>query len=89
MKNKIKKVDCLHFYVDSLENWINFYKEKMWLELIWKWKNDAGFKLWESEAELVIQTKRKWQEVDLTVDNVIESVNEFKEICVKSKHFVK
>ncbi len=82
MKNKIKKVDCLWFYVDNLEKGIEFYWKKMWLKLKWRWKNDAGFELWNSEAELVIQTKKK-QEVDLSVDDVIESVKEFKKIWAK------
>ena len=83
MKNIIKKVDCLWFYVDDLEKWIEFYKDKMWLKLKWKGENDAWFELWESEAELVIQTKEKRQEVDLTVENVVKSVEEFREIWAK------
>ncbi len=39
MKNKIKKVDCLWFYVDNLEKGIEFYWKKMWLKLKWRWKN--------------------------------------------------
>ena len=83
MKTQIKKVDCLWFYVDDLERWIDFYKNKMWLELKWKWENDAWFYLWDSEAELVIQTKEKRQEVDLLVDNVLESVKGFRKIWLK------
>ena len=83
MKNKIKKIDCICFYVDSLKEWMKFYWEKMWLELIWKNKTEAGFRLWDSEAELVIQTERKEEEIGLTVDDVIKSVEEFKKIGAK------
>jgi catechol 2,3-dioxygenase-like lactoylglutathione lyase family enzyme len=74
----LKKVDCLFFYVDNLDKWISFYRDKLWLELKWKWKNDAGFILWESE--LVIQTREPNQEVDILVDDVLEAVDKFKKI---------
>ena len=80
MQDKIKKIDCVCFHVDSLEEWIKFYWEKMWLELIWKTEIEAGFKLQNSETELVIQTQRQWQEIAFTVDDVIKSVKEFKKI---------
>ena len=74
----LKKVDCLFFYVDNLDKWISFYRDKLWLELKWKWENDAGFILWESE--LVIQTREPNQEVDILVDDVLEAVDKFKKI---------
>jgi len=80
MQNKIKKIDCICFHVDSLEEWIKFYWEKMWLELIWKTETEAGFKLQDSETELVIQIQRPWQEIAFTVDDVIKSVKEFEKI---------
>ena len=83
MKTKIKKVDCLWFYVDDLEKWIEFYGKKMWLKLKWKWEDDAWFELWNSEAELVIQTKEKRQEVDLMVEDVLQSTEEFRKIGAK------
>jgi len=37
--------------------------------------------MWESE--LVIQTQRPWQEIAFTVDNVLESVKEFRKMWAK------
>lgn len=73
---KIKKVDCLMFYTDNLDKWLDFYVNKLWLDLIWKKEDSAWLKLWDSEAELVLQTKLKNQEIDLMVDNVLESAKE-------------
>lgn len=81
MKNKIKTIDCICFHVDLLQEWIKFYKEKIWLDLVWKSDTEAGFKMWESE--LVIQTQRPWQEIAFTVDNVLESVKEFRKMWAK------
>ncbi len=69
-KPLIRKVDCVQLYVSSLEAGLAFYRDKLGHQLIWRTENAAGLRLPESEAEIVLQTERREQEVDLKVDSV-------------------
>lgn len=66
---RIKKVDCIQFYVPDLEAGLAFYRDKLGHELVWRTEGAAGLRLPESDAEIVIQTERQAQEVDLLVES--------------------
>lgn len=68
-----RKVDCVQFYVPDLEEGLSFYRDRLGHELIWRTKTAAGLRLPESEAELVLQTERQQQEVDLLVNSADEA----------------
>ena len=65
----IRKVDCVRLYVSDLEEGLAFYRDQLGHELIWRTETAAGLHLPESEAELVLQTEDRRQEVDLLVDS--------------------
>jgi len=65
----IRKVDCVRLYVPDLESGLAFYRDRLGHELIWRTESAAGLRLPESDAELVLQTEDKRQEVDLLVDS--------------------
>ena len=69
----IRKVDCVRLYVPDLEAGLSFYRDRLGHELIWRTGTAAGLRLPESEAELVLQTEDRRQEVDLLVDSADES----------------
>lgn len=69
----LRKVDCIRLYVPDLEAGLAFYRDRLGHELIWRTKFAAGLRLPESEAELVIQTEDRRQEVDLLVDSADEA----------------
>ncbi|MGE5776901.1 MAG: VOC family protein [Chloroflexota bacterium] len=69
----LRKVDCVRLYVPDLEAGLAFYRDRLGHELIWRTKFAAGLHLPESEAELVIQTEDRRQEVDLLVDSADEA----------------
>lgn len=69
----LRKVDCVRLYVPDLEAGLAFYRDRLGHELIWRTKFAAGLRLPESEAELVIQTEDRRQEVDLLVDSADEA----------------
>jgi adenosylhomocysteine nucleosidase len=75
----IDKVDCLRLYVPDLESGLNFYCEHLGQQLIWRTATAAGLRLPGSEAELVLQSERKGQEVDLTVYSADEAARRFVE----------
>jgi lactoylglutathione lyase len=63
----IRKVDCVQFYVRDLEAGLAFYRDQLGHALIWRTETAAGLRLPESDAEIVLQTERPEQEVDLLV----------------------
>src|SRR5215207_2152680 len=65
----IRKVDCVRLYVPDLESGLAFYRDRLGHELLWRTESAAGLRLPESDAELVLQTEDKRQEVDLLVDS--------------------
>ena len=73
MKPLIRKVDCLRLYVPDLEAGLTFYRDRLGHELIWRSPTAAGLRLPDTDAELVIQTEEKRQEIDLLVDSTEEA----------------
>ena len=69
----LRKVDCVRLYVSDLEEGLAFYRDQLGHELIWRTETAAGLRLPESDAELVLQTEDKRQEVDLLVDSADEA----------------
>lgn len=69
----IRKVDCVRLYVPDLEAGLNFYRDRLGHELIWRTETAAGLRLPESDSELVLQTEEQRQEVDLLVDSADEA----------------
>jgi adenosylhomocysteine nucleosidase len=73
------KVDCLRLYVPDLESGLAFYRDRLGHPLIWRSDVAAGLRLPRSEAEIVIQTEKETQDVDLTVDSVDAATSLFAE----------
>src|SRR5689334_12442311 len=65
-----RKVDCLQVPVPDLEAGLAFYRDQLGHVLIWRTERQAGLRLPESEAEIVIQTERPELEPNLTVASV-------------------
>jgi predicted enzyme related to lactoylglutathione lyase len=72
----IRKVDCIRLYVPELEAGLEFYRDRLGHELIWRTETAAGLRLPESDAELVLQTEDQRQEVDLLVDSADEAARQ-------------
>src|SRR5258708_39573141 len=68
-KPLIRKVDCVRLYVTNLEAGLAFYRDKLGHQLIWRTERAAGLRLPESETEIVLQTERREQEIDLKVES--------------------
>ncbi|HSL29688.1 MAG TPA: VOC family protein [Anaerolineales bacterium] len=69
----LRKVDCVRLYVPDLEAGLSFYRDLLGHTLIWRTETAAGLKLPETDAELVIQTEERKQEVDFLVDSADEA----------------
>jgi lactoylglutathione lyase len=67
------KVDCIRLYVPDLDAGLTFYRDQLGHPLIWRTEGEAGLRLSDSEAELVLQTERPGLEVDITVQSADEA----------------
>ena len=65
----IQKVDCVRFHVPDLEAGLAFYRDQLGHRLIWRTKDAVGLGMSGSDAEIVLQTEREGQEVDLSVES--------------------
>ena len=68
-----RKVDCIRLYVPDLEAGLTFYRDQLGHPLIWRTEHEAGLRLADSEAELVLQTERPGLEVNITVQSADEA----------------
>ena len=75
----LSKVDCIELYVPDLESGLGFYRERLGQQLIWRTAQAAGLRMPGSEAEILLQTERKRQEVDLLVSSADEAAQRFVE----------
>lgn len=77
-KPLFKNVDCLRVYIPDLNEGLKFYCEKLGLNVIWKTGTAIGLGMADNKTEVVIQNEDDWQEVDIKVESVIESVEQIK-----------
>jgi predicted enzyme related to lactoylglutathione lyase len=73
-KPLLLKVDCVQVPVPSIADGIDFYCGKLGHELNWRSETQAGVRMPNTDAELVLQTERKERETDLLVESVDEAV---------------
>ena len=69
----IRKIDCLQVPVPDLEAGLEFYRDRLGHELIWRTPTAAGLRLPDSDAEIVIQIERPGLEANLVVDSADEA----------------
>lgn len=77
-KPLFKNVDCLRVYIPNLNDGLKFYCEELGLEVIWKTESAIGLGMGDKKTEVVIQNEDEWQEVDIKVESVIDSVERIK-----------
>ncbi|HEX5504893.1 MAG TPA: VOC family protein [Thermomicrobiales bacterium] len=63
----VQKIDCVWIPVPDLESGLAFYRDRLGHDLNWRTATQAGLRLPDTDAELVIQTERPELEVDLLV----------------------
>jgi len=75
----LRKIDCIRFYVPDLEAGIAFYRDQLGHSLIWRTEKAVGLQMPGTDAELVLQTEDRVQEVDFLVDSVDAAATRIKE----------
>lgn len=73
----LRRVDCVRFFVPSLEEGLAFYQDKLGHALIWRTPFAAGLRMPDCDAEIVLQTEDQRQETDITVESADEAAQQF------------
>jgi predicted enzyme related to lactoylglutathione lyase len=73
----IRNIDCIQIPVPDLDVALTFYRDRLGHELIWRTDTEAGLRLPESEAEIVLQTERPQLEPNLKVDSADDAASRF------------
>lgn len=78
-KPLFQKLDCIHVNVPDLDTGLEFYRDKLGLEMKWRGKTSAGLKLGDDGSEVVLDTEPLLWKTDLLVDSVLDAVQQFEE----------
>lgn len=76
-KSLFNKIDCVRLPVTCLDEGIEFYCNKLGLELLWKTETSAGLKMSQDSSEIVIFTDPMEMEIDFKVDTVKSAIKDF------------
>ena len=68
-------VDCIELYVSDLDDGIKYYCGSLGFELLWRTETSVGLGMENGATEVVLQTDRKWMNVDFKVDSVVDSID--------------
>jgi predicted enzyme related to lactoylglutathione lyase len=75
MSGLFTHVDCIELYVSDLYDGINYYCGSLGLKLLWRSETSVGLGMENGTTEVVLQTDRKWMNVDFKVESVVDSVD--------------
>jgi lactoylglutathione lyase len=65
----MRKFDCVRLYVPDLESGLDYYRDRLGHELIWRTEDAVGLRMPETDAEIVLHTAPAAPEIDLKVDS--------------------
>jgi predicted enzyme related to lactoylglutathione lyase len=65
----LSKIDCVRLYVSDLDAGLAFYCDRLGLSLLWRTHQAVALRLPNTDAELVLQTEDREQEVDFSVES--------------------
>lgn len=79
MEPLFQKIDCLQLPVKDIEAALEFYHDKLGLELVWRTDCAAGLRMADSDSELVLGVSENPPETDLTVESADDAARRFVE----------
>ena len=76
----VRKIDCIRLRVADLASGLAFYRDHLGHELIWRTEDEAGLRMPDDGAEIVIQARDPWQqEIDLLVESADSAAARFRD----------
>jgi lactoylglutathione lyase len=76
MKPLFRYVDCIELYVPDLLEGEAYYCKSLGLKVLWRSGTMTGLGMDEGKTEIVLQSERREQNIDLKVDSVTDAVRE-------------
>jgi len=73
----LSKIDCVRLYVSDLDAGLAFYSNRLGLSLLWRTHQAVALRLPNTDAELVLQTEDREQEVDFSVESADAAAGRF------------
>ena len=70
----IRKVDSIQFHVSNIDAGLDFYRDRLGHEVIWRTEHQVGLRMPDGMSEIVLQTAREEPETDLMVESVSDAV---------------
>ncbi len=74
-----RRIDCLNLPVQDIEAALEFYRDKLGHQLVWRTENAAGLRMADNDGELVIREDANPPETDITVESAEEAARRFVE----------
>ena len=65
----MRKVDCVRLYVPDLDAGLAYYRDQLGHKLAWRTGREAGLRMPDTDAEIVLHTERQGPEIDLLVES--------------------
>ena len=65
-----QKIDCIRLHVSDLEAALAFYRDRLGHQLVWRSDRAVGLRMPDTDAEIVLHTEERGQEIDLKVESV-------------------
>ncbi len=76
----VRKVDCVRLRVADLAAGLAFYRDRLGHEVVWRTEDEAGLRMPDDHAEIVIQARDPWPlEIDLLVDSADAAAARFRD----------
>ncbi len=69
----LRRFDCVRLSVPDLEAGLNFYRDQLGHELVWRTPDSVGLRMPECDAEIVLHTEAQPPEIDIKVQNADEA----------------
>lgn len=74
-----QKIDCIHVNVPDLDAGLEFYRDRLGLELNWRRETAVGLKLGDNGSEIVMNVDPLEWKTDLLVESVPAAVRKFED----------
>jgi lactoylglutathione lyase len=74
-----RQIDCIELPVPNLDEALAFYRDRLGHELVWRNERSAGLRLPDADAEIVLHTDERGQEIDFKVESADAAAARFAE----------
>lgn len=74
-----QKIDCIRLHVDDLDEALAFYRDRLGHTLVWRSDRVVGLRMPDTDAEIVLHTDGRGQDIDFKVESADNAAARFVE----------